>query len=77
MITSRQAEILRMLIKNKGSVVSREQLLEHVWGDTSYANSLALNVQITYLRKALKEDTSIKIESLMKKGYLLRDLLCD
>ena len=77
MITSRQAEILRMLIKNKGSVVSREQLLEHVWGDTSYANSLALNVQITYLRKALKEDTSIIIESLMKKGYLLRDLLCD
>ena len=77
MITSRQAEILRMLIKNRDSVVSREQLLEHVWGDTSYANSLALNVQITYLRKALKEDTSIKIESLTKKGYLLRDLLCD
>ena len=69
MITSRQAEILRMLIKNKSSVVSRKQLLEQVWGDASYANSLALNVQITYLRKALKGDSSVKIESVMKKGY--------
>ena len=72
MITSRQAEILRMLIKNKSSVVSRKQLLEQVWGDASYANSLALNVQITYLRKALKGDSSVKIESVMKKGYVLR-----
>lgn len=72
MITSRQAEILRMLIKNKSSVVSRKQLLEQVWGDASYANSLALNVQITYLRKALKGDSSVKIESMMKKGYVLR-----
>ena len=72
MITSRQAEILRMLIKNKNSVVSRELLLEHVWGDASYANSLALNVQITYLRRALKGDASVRIESLTKKGYVLR-----
>lgn len=72
MITSRQAEILRMLVKNKNSVVSRELLLEYVWGDASYANSLALNVQITYLRRALKEDASVRIESLTKKGYVLR-----
>lgn len=72
MITSRQAELLRILIKHRNSVVSREQLLEHVWGDASYANSLALNVQITYLRKALKGDSSVKIESVMKKGYVLR-----
>lgn len=72
MITSRQAEILRLLIKNKNTVVSREQLLESIWGDISYANSLALNVQITYLRRALKGDESIKIESIVKKGYILR-----
>ena len=72
MITSRQAEILRLLIKNKNTVVSREQLLESIWGDVSYANSLALNVQITYLRRALKGDESIKIESIVKKGYILR-----
>lgn len=71
LITSRQAEILRILAGNPGVSVDREILLNQVWGASSYANSLALNVQITYLRKALKNDPSVKIESLMKKGYLL------
>ena len=72
LITSRQAEILRLLAKQLNIAVSRETILEHIWGVSSYTNSLALNVQITYLRKALKNDASVKIESLMKKGYVLR-----
>lgn len=72
LITSRQADILRLLALNVNQAVSRDRLLEAVWGAASYANSLALNVQITYLRKALKNDPSVKIESLMKKGYVLR-----
>lgn len=72
LITSRQADILRLLALNFNNAVPRDQLLEVVWGAVSYANSLALNVQITYLRKALKNDSSVRIESLMKKGYVLR-----
>lgn len=72
LITSRQADILRLLALNVNNAVPRDQLLEAVWGAVSYANSLALNVQITYLRKALKNDSSVRIESLMKKGYVLR-----
>lgn len=72
LITSRQADILRLLALNFNNAVPRDQLLEVVWGAVSYANSLALNVQITYLRKALKNDPSVRIESLMKKGYVLR-----
>lgn len=72
LITSRQADILRLLALNVNNAVPRNQLLEVVWGAVSYANSLALNVQITYLRKALKNDPSVRIESLMKKGYVLR-----
>ena len=59
LITSRQAEILRILAKNLHVPVDREILLKHVWGASSYANSLALNVQITYLRKALRNDSSV------------------
>lgn len=72
LITSRQADILRLLALNVNNAVPRDQLLEVVWGAVSYANSLALNVQITYLRKALKNDSSVRIESLMKKGYVLK-----
>lgn len=71
LITSRQADILRLLAKNIGCVVSKEMIQESVWGTVNYANSLAVNVQITYLRHALQHDASVKIESVKKKGYVL------
>jgi len=72
LITSRQAEILRLLAKHLNTSVNRDTILEQIWGVASYTNSLALNVQISYLRKALRNDASVQIESLMKKGYVLK-----
>ena len=71
-VTSRQAEILTLLFQNINQTVYREDILTHVWGNDSYANSLALNVQISYLRHYLKDDSGIRIESIKKKGYVLR-----
>lgn len=71
-ITSRQAEILKMLATRPNQLVERETILNEVWGDDSYSNSLALNVQITYLRRALSSDASVSIEAVIKKGYILR-----
>lgn len=69
-LSVRQTEILAILAKNVGKVVDRNTILNTVWGDSSYANSLALNVQITYIRKLLT-DPSITITSLKKKGLIL------
>lgn len=69
-LSLRQAEILSILAQNVGKVVDRDSILNAVWGDSSYANSLALNVQITYIRKLLA-DPSLAITSLKKKGYIL------
>lgn len=69
-LSVRQTEILSILAQNVGKVVDRDYILNAVWGDSSYANSLALNVQITYIRKLLV-DSSIAITSLKKKGYIL------
>ena len=69
--SARQSEILAILAQHIGQTVERSYLLEHVWGNDSYANSLALNVQITYIRKMLAPDTSISIVSLKKRGYIL------
>lgn len=70
-ITSRQADILRLLAENINETVSRDLLLNNVWGADNYTNSLALNVQITYLRRALQSDKAIKIVSVVRKGYML------
>lgn len=71
-LSVRQTEIFSILAENKGYVVDRDTILNAVWGDASYANSLALNVQITYLRRLLY-DPAITITSIKKKGYLLAD----
>lgn len=71
-ITSRQSDILQILSSSLGHLVMRNEILNKVWGDDSYSNSLALNVQITYLRRAFRSDSNVVIEAVMKKGYLLR-----
>lgn len=70
-LTSRQAEIFHLLASSPNVVISREQILNETWGDDSYSNSLALNVQISYLRRAIKSDTHLSIDVVYKKGYML------
>lgn len=69
-LSVRQTEILQMLAENLGSPVERDTILERIWGDASYANSLALNVQITYIRRLI-EDPAVTIVSIKKRGYML------
>jgi DNA-binding response OmpR family regulator len=71
-LSLRQADILKILVQHLNSIVERDFILEKIWGHNSYANSLALNVQITYLRKILNVDQSISIDALKKKGYILK-----
>lgn len=70
-LTVRQSEILTMLAQNQGRIVDREAILREIWGDVSYSNSLALNVQITYLRRFLT-DPLLSIVNIKKKGYILQ-----
>lgn len=69
-LSVRQTEILQMLAENIGHPVEREAILDKIWGDSSYSNSLALNVQITYIRRLIADPT-ITITSIKKRGYIL------
>ena len=69
-LSVRQTEILQLLAENLGQPVERDLILEKIWGDASYSNSLALNVQISYIRRLLT-DPSLAITSIKKRGYLL------
>ena len=69
-LSVRQTEILSLLAAGLDKVVDRNVILDTVWGDASYSNSLALNVQITYLRRLLADPT-VQIISVKKKGYML------
>lgn len=71
-LSLRQTQILEMLCLRVNTIVDRTEILEKVWGNNSAQNSLALNVQITYLRGILKPDPLLTIISFKGRGYMLK-----
>jgi two-component system, OmpR family, response regulator len=70
-LTKKEAEILRMLCKYKNQVLSRDLLLNAVWGQDDYFVGRSLDVFITKLRKYLSEDASIQIANIHGVGFKL------
>ncbi|OQX77047.1 MAG: DNA-binding response regulator [Bacteroidetes bacterium 4484_249] len=72
-LTSREADLLKFLILNRDKVLKKEDILNTVWGDDSYLNSRSLDVFVSKLRKHLKEDPKIQINSIHGIGFILTD----
>jgi len=70
-LTTREAEVLRMLCKAQKNVVRREDILTAIWGENDYFAGRSLDVFISKLRKYFSEDSSISIENVVKVGYIL------
>lgn len=54
-LTKNEVKILSYLVKNKGSIVSRDALMEHLWKSEYFADDSTLTVNMTRLRKKLRE----------------------
>jgi DNA-binding response OmpR family regulator len=55
-VTYVEFEILGALARSPGRVLSREALLEHVWGDSEYRDPRTVDVHIRHLREKLESD---------------------
>lgn len=64
-------DVLRVLMKNKNRTVSRQKLLDEVWGEDYFGDTRTLDVRIANIRKKL--DLSEKIRTISKSGYRLED----
>ncbi|MBI4350131.1 MAG: response regulator transcription factor [Elusimicrobia bacterium] len=69
----REFELLEILMRKAGRVLSRPYLLEAVWGMSSAANTRAVDVTISRLRKALGGKAGGWVESVEKFGYRFCD----
>jgi DNA-binding response OmpR family regulator len=67
-LTAREFTMLEVLIRHAGQVLSREQLLSHVWGYDYDPGSNVVDVYIGYLRRKLAPDS---IETVRGMGYRL------
>ena len=65
-LTTREFEILKLLLENQGRVVSRERLLDTVWGYDYIGDEKIVNTHIKNIRKKLGVDY---IETMRGAGY--------
>jgi DNA-binding response OmpR family regulator len=70
-LTKKEAQILKILHKFINQVVSRDVILNAVWGQDDYFVGRSLDVFITKLRKYLKEDDRILITNVHGVGFKL------
>lgn len=73
-LTPREFELLLYLMENKNIVLSREQILNHVWGYDFMADTNVVDVYIRYLRKKIDYEFEKKlIQTIRGIGYVIKD----
>ena len=73
-LTKREFDLLHFLLKNKGVVISREALLERVWGFDFSGETNAVDVYVRFLRGKIDEVFDIKlIHTVRGVGYVIKD----
>lgn len=70
-LTSKEAELLKMLCAKKNETLDRSDALKHIWHDDSYFNARSMDVYVTKLRKYLKSDPTIEILNVHGVGFKL------
>ena len=73
-LTRREFDLLRYLLENKEKVISRESLLDNVWGFDFVGETNAVDVYIRFLRAKIDEAFGIKlIHTVRGVGYVIRE----
>ncbi len=70
-LTSKEAELLKMLCENVNEVLDRSEALNKIWYDDSYFNARSMDVYITKLRKYLKGDPNVELMNVHGVGFKL------
>ncbi len=68
-LTMKEAELIRFFAENANKVLSRNEILEKVWGSNDYFLGRSLDVFISRLRKYFNEDPGIRITNLHGIGF--------
>jgi DNA-binding response OmpR family regulator len=73
-LTPREFDLLVCLLKNKNIVLTREQLIEQVWGFDYYGDTNVVDVYVRYLRQKIDKDYDIAyILTVRGVGYTIKD----
>lgn len=72
-LSAKEFSLLEYLVRNKGKIVTRTMIAEHVWDINFDTGTNVIDVYINYLRRKLEKNPSKKvIQTVRGKGYLLK-----
>jgi DNA-binding response OmpR family regulator len=70
-LSAKEADLFKILLKNKNKVVARGTILKEVWGVDDYYVSKSLDVYLNKIRKYLLNDSDVEIINIHGFGYKL------
>ena len=71
-LTTKEADLLKLLCLNSNDILDRNFALRSVWQNDSYFSARSMDVYIAKLRKLLKEDPKVEILNIHGRGFKLR-----
>jgi two-component system OmpR family response regulator len=70
-LTTKEADLLKLLCVNANEVLDRNFALKSIWKDDNYFNGRSMDVYIAKLRKYLKDDPEVELINVHGKGFKL------
>lgn len=70
-LSSKEFDLLHLLLRHQGKVVRRERLLNEVWGEDYYGDTRTLDTHVGWLRKKVEGAGSVRIVAVRGLGYRL------
>ena len=70
-LTAKEFDLLAMLMKNRGKVLTRDSLLDKVWGVEYFGDTRTVDVHVRYLRQKVEDDPDhpVFIQTVRGVGY--------
>ena len=70
-LSSKEFDLLRLLLRHLGKIVRRERLLQDVWGDDYFGDTRTLDTHVAWLRKKVEAKGGVRITAVRGVGYRL------
>jgi DNA-binding response OmpR family regulator len=71
-LTAKESQLLEMFLRNPGMIVSKDQIIDRIWGFDSLAAENSVEIYVHYLRKKLSKSSTM-IQTQRGLGYVLKE----
>ena len=72
-LTVKETNLIKLFFESKNEMVKREEILQKIWGQEDFFFGRSLDVFMSRLRKYIKSDESLELETVYGAGFRLKE----